>query len=133
MMANTGQDESSLCKENEATPSLREIGTITQTFEGTGRKHYFAEFFFLSIPKPNGTLMRKIMLLLFTEDTTMASSFGDERYFLGEGPVAGNTSPSCQDERMMDEKISPVEKQLQYLLNKADEFQTQVLLRCGSI
>lgn len=61
----------------------------------------------------------------------MAPSFGDERDFLGEVPVAGNTSPSCQDKRMMDEKISPVEKQLQYLLNKADEFQTQLLWRYG--
>ncbi|KAK9981342.1 hypothetical protein ABG768_000888 [Culter alburnus] len=94
MMENTEYDESSLCRENEPTQSLREVGTTTQTFE---------------------------------EDATMAPSFGDERYLLGEGPVAGNTSPSCQDKRMMDEKISPVEKQLQYLLNKADEFQTQLL------
>ncbi|XP_067297189.1 UPF0575 protein C19orf67 homolog isoform X3 [Pseudorasbora parva] len=94
MTANTEYVESSLCNENEKTQSLKEVGTITQTFE---------------------------------EDTTMAPSLGDERYFLGEGPFAGNTSPSCQDKRMMDEKISPVEKQLQYLLNKADEFQTQLL------
>jgi len=76
--------------------------------------------------------MRKI-LLLFTEYTTMAPSFGDERSFLGEGPAAGNTSPSSQDKRMIDEKISPIENQLQYLLNKADELQTQLLLRCGYI
>ncbi|XP_077102457.1 UPF0575 protein C19orf67 homolog isoform X2 [Siphateles boraxobius] len=61
------------------------------------------------------------------EDTTMAPSFGDERSFLGEGSAAGNTSPSSQNKRMIDEKISPIEKQLQYLLNKADEFQTQLL------
>lgn len=63
----------------------------------------------------------------------MAPSFGDERSFLGEGPAAGNTSPSCQDMRTIDEKISPIEKQLQYLLNKADEFQRQLLWRCGYI
>uniref|UniRef100_A0A673HSX0 UPF0575 protein C19orf67 homolog n=1 Tax=Sinocyclocheilus rhinocerous TaxID=307959 RepID=A0A673HSX0_9TELE len=54
----------------------------------------------------------------------MAPSFGDERCFSVEG--AGNSS-SCQDKRMMDEKISPSERQLKYLLNKADEFQTQLL------
>uniref|UniRef100_A0A671NWV4 Si:ch211-214c7.5 n=1 Tax=Sinocyclocheilus anshuiensis TaxID=1608454 RepID=A0A671NWV4_9TELE len=53
----------------------------------------------------------------------MAPSFGDERCFSTKG--AGNSS-SCQDKRMMDEKISPSERQLKYLLNKADEFQTQL-------
>ncbi|XP_043100774.1 UPF0575 protein C19orf67 homolog [Puntigrus tetrazona] len=50
----------------------------------------------------------------------MAPSFGDERYFLVEGAEA-------QDKRIMDAKISPIERQLEYLLNKADEFQTQLL------
>lgn len=56
MMENTEYDESSLCRENEPTQSLREVGTTTQTFEGTGRKQYFV--IYLSIPKPSGTLMR---------------------------------------------------------------------------
>uniref|UniRef100_A0A8C1SP96 Si:ch211-214c7.5 n=1 Tax=Cyprinus carpio TaxID=7962 RepID=A0A8C1SP96_CYPCA len=38
----------------------------------------------------------------------------------------GNSS-SCQIKRMLDEKISPFERKLEYLLNKADEFQTQLL------
>ncbi|XP_051994119.1 UPF0575 protein C19orf67 homolog [Xyrauchen texanus] len=59
------------------------------------------------------------------EDNPMALSFGDERHFLVEG--ATDSSPSCQEKRMMDEKISPVEKQLHYLLNKADEFQAQLV------
>uniref|UniRef100_A0A672NSK9 Uncharacterized protein n=1 Tax=Sinocyclocheilus grahami TaxID=75366 RepID=A0A672NSK9_SINGR len=45
----------------------------------------------------------------------MAPSFGDERCFSAEG---AENSSSCQDKRRMDEKISPIEKQLKYLLNK---------------
>ncbi len=67
-----------------------------------------------------------IILLLFTEVNAMAPSFGDERCFLAEGAEGTET----QDKRIMDEKISPIERQLEYLLNKADEFQTQLLWRC---
>ncbi len=67
-----------------------------------------------------------IILLLFTEVNAMAPSFGDERCFLVEGAEDTET----QEKRIMDEKISPIERQLEYLLNKADEFQTQLLWRC---
>uniref|UniRef100_A0A3B4EC47 Uncharacterized protein n=1 Tax=Pygocentrus nattereri TaxID=42514 RepID=A0A3B4EC47_PYGNA len=45
-------------------------------------------------------------------------------------PSAGedaHCAPSCL--KMMDEKLHPIEEQLQYLLNKADEFQTQLINR----
>ncbi len=44
--------------------------------------------------------------------------------FLAEGAEGTET----QDKRIMDEKISPIERQLEYLLNKADEFQTQLFM-----
>ncbi|KAL6481652.1 hypothetical protein MHYP_G00097320 [Metynnis hypsauchen] len=43
-------------------------------------------------------------------------------------PSAGeeaHCAPSCL--KMMDEKLHPIEEQLQYLLNKADEFQTHLI------
>uniref|UniRef100_A0A8C1QAG5 Si:ch211-214c7.5 n=1 Tax=Cyprinus carpio TaxID=7962 RepID=A0A8C1QAG5_CYPCA len=54
-----------------------------------------------------------------TKVNAMAPSFDEE------------SSSSCQIKRMMDEKISPIERKLEYLLNKADEFQTQLLWRCN--
>lgn len=70
-----------------------------------------------------------IILLLFTEVNVMAPSFGDGRCFLVEAAEGTET----QEKRIMDEKISPIERQLEYLLNKADEFQTQLLWRCFKI
>ncbi|XP_016372891.1 UPF0575 protein C19orf67 homolog isoform X4 [Sinocyclocheilus rhinocerous] len=92
MMANAEHAElkSSLSEENEASQSLTELETNTQTLE---------------------------------EVNAMAPSFGDEKCFLVEGAEGTET----QDKRIMDEKISPIERQLEYLLNKADEFQTQLL------
>lgn len=69
-----------------------------------------------------------IILLFFTEDA-MAPSFDVERGFLAEGAEGAGSALSNQDKRMMDEKISPIERQLEYLLNKADELQTQLLWR----
>ncbi|XP_056312573.1 UPF0575 protein C19orf67 homolog [Danio aesculapii] len=60
------------------------------------------------------------------ENTTIASSFGDGMFLWDNDSPAGNT-PSCGDTRIMEDKISRIEKQLQYLLNKADEFQTQLV------
>ncbi|KAK2909162.1 hypothetical protein Q8A67_004999 [Cirrhinus molitorella] len=94
-MANTEHVEfTSPCEENEASQSLTELETNTQTFE---------------------------------ERNAMAPSFDDERCFLAEGAEGTGNTLSCQDTRMMDEKISPTERQLEYLMNKADEFQTQLL------
>ncbi|XP_050966379.1 UPF0575 protein C19orf67 homolog isoform X2 [Labeo rohita] len=61
------------------------------------------------------------------EEDAMAPSFDVERGFLAEGAEGAGSALSNQDKRMMDEKISPIERQLEYLLNKADELQTQLL------
>uniref|UniRef100_A0A672M2K6 UPF0575 protein C19orf67 homolog n=1 Tax=Sinocyclocheilus grahami TaxID=75366 RepID=A0A672M2K6_SINGR len=96
-MANAEHAElkSLLSEENEASQSLTELETNTQTLD---------------------------------EVNAMAPSFGDEKCFLVEGAEGTET----QNKRIMDEKICPIERQLEYLLNKADEFQTQLLWRCAS-
>lgn len=45
----------SLCKENEAAQSMIEVGTITETVEGTEKK---SKLFIYSQPKLIATLMR---------------------------------------------------------------------------
>lgn len=119
MMANAEHAElkSSLSEENEASQSLTELETNTQTLEGNeGEKCNY-------ILKPS-TLMH-IIVLLFTEANAMSPSFGDERCLSVESAEGTET----QEKRIMDEKISPIERQLEYLLNKADEFQKQLLWR----
>ncbi|MGH0137998.1 UNVERIFIED_CONTAM: hypothetical protein FKN15_065330 [Acipenser sinensis] len=41
------------------------------------------------------------------------------------------TAPSYYDITLMEEKLQPVEQQLQYLLKKAEEFQTHLVYRIG--
>nr|XP_055060677.1 UPF0575 protein C19orf67 homolog isoform X2 [Misgurnus anguillicaudatus] len=58
------------------------------------------------------------------EDSAVAPSFGDARCCLVEDAANGST---YLEQRVMDEKIAPIEQQLQYLLNKADELQAELV------
>ncbi|XP_045075295.1 UPF0575 protein C19orf67 homolog isoform X2 [Coregonus clupeaformis] len=61
------------------------------------------------------------------EDRALAPSCGDQRDSTGD--AAWKSTSSCHDINMMDQKLRPIEQQLQYLLNKADEFQAHLLYR----
>ncbi|TRY92656.1 hypothetical protein DNTS_007702 [Danionella cerebrum] len=62
-------------------------------------------------------------------DDTTAPSFGDGRSYPQLELAPENAASSCQETKRMEEIICPIQKQLEYLLNKADEFQTQLLWR----
>lgn len=68
------------------------------------------------------------MVILFVEDVAVAPSFGDGGCLVESAADAS----SCQEKKMMDDKISPIEGQLQYLLNKADEIQVELVWRCDN-
>ncbi|KAA0721915.1 UPF0575 protein C19orf67 -like protein [Triplophysa tibetana] len=61
------------------------------------------------------------------EDVAVAPSFGDGGCLVESAADAS----SCQEKKMMDDKISPIEGQLQYLLNKADEIQVELVWSSG--
>ncbi|XP_056595652.1 UPF0575 protein C19orf67 homolog isoform X2 [Triplophysa dalaica] len=63
----------------------------------------------------------------YEEDVAVAPSFGDGGCLVESAADAS----SCQEKKMMDDKISPIEGQLQYLLNKADEIQVELVWSSG--
>ncbi|XP_035616696.1 UPF0575 protein C19orf67 homolog isoform X3 [Oncorhynchus keta] len=61
------------------------------------------------------------------EDSALAPSCGDQMDSTGDANL--ESMSSCQDINLMDQKLRPIEQQFQYLLTKADEFQTNLLSR----
>ncbi|XP_031686624.1 UPF0575 protein C19orf67 homolog isoform X2 [Oncorhynchus kisutch] len=61
------------------------------------------------------------------EDSALAPSCGDQMDSTGDANL--ESMSSCQDINLMDQKLRPIEQQFQYLLTKADEFQTNLLYR----
>lgn len=94
---------------------------VAQTFEGKREKK--------SDKDEWGENLKLLMVILLAEDSAVAPSFGDGGCCLVEG---GEDASSCQEKKMMDDKISPIEGQLQYLLNKADEIQVELVWRCDN-
>ncbi|XP_030634784.1 UPF0575 protein C19orf67 homolog [Chanos chanos] len=62
---------------------------------------------------------------LSTNDSAVSPSTGSQRYCVEQSDL--DSTQSYYDMNMMDEKIKPIEEQLQYLLNKADEFQAHLM------
>ncbi|XP_029537873.1 UPF0575 protein C19orf67 homolog isoform X1 [Oncorhynchus nerka] len=61
------------------------------------------------------------------EDSALAPSCGDQIDNTGDANL--ESMSSGQDINLMDQKLRPIEQQFQYLLTKADEFQTNLLSR----
>lgn len=59
----------------------------------------------------------------------LAPSAGEHRCCMES--TEWHSAPALHDIQVMDEKLRPIQAHLEYLLNKANEYQAHLLHRCG--